>query len=126
MVFSTCFQRFSNGPVWAEYLAEKFHIPNNMSHNYAYGGASSGWDNYFFPSWSGLLWQVFQYLKTFETVPDRTFIAYQAGGANDLFEGAAASDAVLENNLQAMRQLASYGAKAILFLDRWVRSASSL
>ncbi len=111
------FQRSSNGPIWSEYLAEKIQIPPNGTENFAYSGAKSGWGNYFFPNWSGVLWQIYQFVKSYDSVPSRSLVALQSGGANDLFEGADESASVLENNIQALRRLAQNGAKTILFLN---------
>ena len=50
------FQRFSNGPVWSTHLARMLGC--SKVYNYAYSGAKSDYDNYYFKEWSGLLWQV--------------------------------------------------------------------
>ena len=60
------FNRFSNGPVWVDYLAESLKI-DNIS-NFAYAGAFSDYGNYYGHDWSGGLWQVEEYLKVRKTI----------------------------------------------------------
>ena len=55
------FQRYSNGKVWVEYLAEMLRVGDVEV--YAWGGARSGYGNDH-PNandWSGLLWQIEHY-----------------------------------------------------------------
>ncbi len=76
------FRRFSNGPVWVEYLATSMGAGLL---DMAYGGATTGWDN---PaagfSITGLQWQVATYQSTFLNIPPATLITVWAGG-NDMF-----------------------------------------
>ena len=75
------FRRFSNGPVWVEYLAQGYGL---SLLDMAYGGATSGYNN---PaaglSYTGLQWQVATYAGTFGTISSDTLITVWAGG-NDM------------------------------------------
>lgn len=75
------FSRFSNGPVWVEYLAQRYEL---SLLDMAYGGATSGYDN---PAaglgYTGLQWQVNTYLSAPGTTSGSTLITVWAGG-NDL------------------------------------------
>lgn len=84
------FQRYSNGPVWVEYLAEDMGL---SLLDMAYGGATSGWDNpaassatgnAYFDTNTGLQWQVDVYQSTYGTIAPGTLITLWAGG-NDMF-----------------------------------------
>ncbi len=86
------FYRFSNGPVWVEYLAQDLGIP---LFDMAYGGATTSFDNPFaynktgnaaYQTTTGLQWQVATYAGTFGTISDNTFVTVWAG-ANDMFQG---------------------------------------
>jgi len=76
------FRRFSNGPVWVEYLAGSMGA---TLLDMAYGGATTSWDN---PaahlSTTGLFWQVSTYSAVFGSIPDDTLVTVWAGG-NDMF-----------------------------------------
>jgi phospholipase/lecithinase/hemolysin len=91
------FQRFSNGPVWVEYLAGPTHF-NVPLLDLAYGGATSGWDNpaaskaapspalsLYFDWNTGLQWQVDYYQKNFPRILPTTLVTLWAGG-NDMFQ----------------------------------------
>jgi phospholipase/lecithinase/hemolysin len=96
------FQRFSNGPVWVEYLAQRFGL---SLLDMAYGGATSGYDN---PaaglSITGLQWQVATYAGTFGTISSNTLITVWAGG-NDMLNYA--SNPALYNPVTAAGNVAT-------------------
>ena len=79
------FQRFSNGPVWVEYLAgpTRFNVPLL---DLAYGGATTAYDN---PAAhlaiTGLQWQVATYQSVYHTIASTTLVTLWAGG-NDMFQ----------------------------------------
>uniref|UniRef100_A0A914UK72 SGNH hydrolase-type esterase domain-containing protein n=1 Tax=Plectus sambesii TaxID=2011161 RepID=A0A914UK72_9BILA len=109
------FNRYSNGPVWAEYL-------NNMLEcvkydNYAYAGATSGMDNFYFPGWSGVLWQVTNFLTTTPVISEDTLIIVQLGGNNDMFNGENKTTVIAENARRAVTNLALHGARKVLALN---------
>ncbi len=65
------FNRYSNGPVWPEYLKNMLECANYD--NFAYAGATSGMDNFYFPGWSGVLWQVTNFLSATPVVSEGFF-----------------------------------------------------
>jgi phospholipase/lecithinase/hemolysin len=106
------FKRYSNGPVWVEYLAQSFSVPLL---DMAYGGATSSWDNpaaysstgnAAYQTTTGLQWQVATYSGTFGTISSDTLVTVWAGG-NDMFNArnpitAAANIALAIQNLIAL------------------------
>jgi phospholipase/lecithinase/hemolysin len=83
------FQRFSDGPVWVEYLAQDYGL---SLLDMAYCGATSGWDNPAayaqtgdskYLTEAGLQWQVSAYASTFGAISSDTLITVWAGG-NDM------------------------------------------
>ncbi|MBW4650177.1 MAG: SGNH/GDSL hydrolase family protein [Kastovskya adunca ATA6-11-RM4] len=89
--------RFSNGPVWVDYLAEALGIipaPDldpipagavSGSTNFAFGGATTGSDNTILPQLPGLTQQIGLYsqLAPFITQPDKNPLYILFAGAND-------------------------------------------
>src|SRR5258708_2311967 len=73
------FNRYSNGPVWAEYLAKP--LCSTCLQDYAWSGAKSDYSNYNGSNWSGLLWQADQYKPNSD--PKKTLYIIWIG-ANDL------------------------------------------
>jgi len=91
------FKRYSNGPVWVEYLAGTSHF-NAPLMDLAYGGATSGWDNpaasktsgvSYYDTNTGLQWQVATYTAKYTTIASTALVTVWAGG-NDMFNYAAA------------------------------------
>lgn len=78
------FRRFSNGPVWVEYLANDLGISLVSLLDMAYGGATTSFDN---PAaglaYTGLQWQVGVYGATYHTISANTLVTVWAGG-NDM------------------------------------------
>lgn len=107
------FGRFSNGPVWVEYLAQDLGA---SLLDMAYGGATSGMDN---PAASlsitGLQWQVGVYNSVFGNVADDTLITISAGG-NDMFNNLNATQAAL-NIAGAISYLISIGADDFMIMN---------
>ncbi|MBN1380921.1 MAG: PEP-CTERM sorting domain-containing protein [Deltaproteobacteria bacterium] len=108
------FMRFSNGPVWVEYMAQNMGIPYTSLLDMAYGGATTGWDN---PAAglpiTGLQWQVFEYNDQFGGYisPD-TLVTVWAGG-NDMFNGRS-PDVAAQNIALAIQNLIFLGGKTFL------------
>lgn len=84
------FQRFSDGPVWVEYLALNYGV---LLFDMAYGGATTGVDNPYvyditdnpiYQTTTGLQWQVADYTGTYGPISSDTLITVWAG-ANDMF-----------------------------------------
>jgi len=109
------FRRFSNGPVWVEYLAQDLGLGDSLL-DMAYGGATTGLDN---PaaglSITGLQWQVGAYNSTFGDVADNTLITITAGG-NDMFQGRSPVDAA--NNIAGvLMALEGIGGDAFMVMN---------
>jgi phospholipase/lecithinase/hemolysin len=106
------FKRFSNGPVWVEYLAGPSHL-NVPLLDLAYGGATTGWDN---PaaglSITGLQWQVAAYQSAYSTIAPTALVTLWAGG-NDMFNARSPVTAAQNIGL-AIQNLISIGGQDFL------------
>lgn len=108
----TYFQgRYSNGRVWIEYLAESLHLSSKQTHNFAYGGATTGnVGNSYVPS---LLNQVQTFTQTHQhTNPDALYVLW--AGANDYLQGVSSATIPVKNVTTAINSLTDVGAKKIL------------
>lgn len=108
----TYFQgRYSNGRVWIEYLAESLHLSSKQTHNFAYGGATTGnVGNSYVPS---LLNQVQTFTQTHQhTNPDALYVLW--AGANDYLQGVSSANVPIKNVTMAINSLTDVGAKKIL------------
>lgn len=112
--------RFSNGPVWSEYLANDLGLTQQQQTNYAFGGANSGSDNTLVPglqSLPGLQQQIDSYKAT-NTSADPNALYVVWAGANDYLSRSTTNPAVPVKNLStAVNSLADYGAKNIMVLN---------
>ncbi|QMS87124.1 SGNH/GDSL hydrolase family protein [Nostoc edaphicum CCNP1411] len=112
--------RFSNGPVWVEYLAQDMGLNPSGITNLAVGGAKSGLYNVTIPPVPGLyLTGVLSQIKKFTAVnksvnPNALYIVW--GGTNDfLYSQSAVNPSQPVTNIStAVRALANVGAKNIL------------
>jgi len=112
--------RFSNGPVWVEYLAQDMGLNPSGITNLAVGGAKSGLYNVTIPPVPGLyLTGVLSQIKKFTEVnksvnPNALYIVW--GGTNDfLYSQSAVNPSQPVTNIStAVRALANVGAKNIL------------
>ena len=108
----TYFQgRYSNGRVWIEYVAESLHLSSKQTHNFAYGGATTGSvGNSYVPS---LLNQVQTFTQTHQhTNPDALYVLW--AGANDYLQGVSSATIPVKNVTTAINSLTDVGAKKIL------------
>ncbi|MEH1840638.1 MAG: SGNH/GDSL hydrolase family protein [Nostoc sp.] len=108
----TYFQgRYSNGRVWIEYLAESLHLSSKQTHNFAYGGATTGSvSNSYVPS---LLNQVQTFTQTHRHPnPDALYVLW--AGANDYLQGVNNATIPVKNVTTAINSLIDVGAKKIL------------
>jgi len=112
------FYRFSNGPVWVEYLAQNLGVP---LFDMAYGGATTSMDNPYaytktgnaaYQTTTGLQWQVATYSGTFNTISDNTLITVWAG-ANDMFNARNPLTAA-QNIALAVQNLITLGGDSFL------------
>jgi phospholipase/lecithinase/hemolysin len=109
--------RFSNGPVWVEYLAPYLGLPVNPANNFAFGGATTGTVNTL-PVASifnlpGLQQEVTSYALTNTADPHGLYVLF--AGAND-YLGAGVTNPVepVQNLANAILTLAAAGAKNFL------------
>ena len=106
------FNRYSNGPVWVEYLAKELAIPTVEDR--AWGGAMTGNGNANGFDWSGLDWQVDQ----FAPPPDLATTLFTVWiGTNDVYGGDADVAVSVGNVRRALDGLAAKGARHLLVLS---------
>ncbi|PIO65301.1 hypothetical protein TELCIR_13038, partial [Teladorsagia circumcincta] len=87
--------------------------------NYAYSGAKSGQDNFYFEGWSGVGWQVTKYLENNLHLSGESLIVFQAGGVSDYFTGekdTAAVVANIETSIENITKAMSSGTLLVLTL----------
>lgn len=99
--------RFSNGPVWVEFLAD--NIGADLE-NYAWGGATTAGYSGGIP---GLDIQVASFLGSGPSFGNDTLFTVWAG-PNDFFQGATAPVPSVDNIIMAVQALEDAGAKHIL------------
>jgi phospholipase/lecithinase/hemolysin len=108
--------RFSNGPVWVEYLANSLEIPTT---NYAIGGATTGIFNTLIPSnptaLPGLTQQIQGFVNTNQQADGQALYIIWAG-ANDYLPFGIQKDAnqSVSNLTNAVQLLAQKGARNFL------------
>jgi thermolabile hemolysin len=103
--------RFSNGPVWIEYLADRLGLATNPATNFAVGGARTEGHafEFLFPSLIGIEKQVAN--NSFSD-PDALYAIW--GGANDYFDGQRDASIPLNNLYFEIATLILRGAKNII------------
>jgi phospholipase/lecithinase/hemolysin len=101
--------RFSNGPVWVEYLAGTDLLDAELVNN-AYGAATTDGS-----SPPGLAVQVATYTATADAQTDALYVIWI--GANDFLGGASDFRASAANIEAALEDLAEFGANHILVMD---------
>ncbi|MGA9381098.1 MAG: SGNH/GDSL hydrolase family protein [Phormidium sp.] len=107
--------RFSNGPVWVEYLAPTLGLIQNSANNFALGGSTTGTENTGnipgVPPLPGLQQQIDGFTSANRTAdPNALYVVY--AGAND-YLGAGITDvtSVVNNLTTAITKLAAVGAR---------------
>jgi phospholipase/lecithinase/hemolysin len=112
------FKRYTETLTWVEYLAKALELPLD---NWAWGGALSDARNCNHPegvTWSGLLWQVDEYLNALPQGADLSNIHFTIMvGSNDVWMGISDPQFTATNIGQAVRTLAKAGAKNILYRE---------
>ena len=101
--------RFSNGPVWVDYLAQVDYLDAALIDN-AYGGAETTGD-----SPPGLIEQVAAFINT-GTLPQNALFTIWIGG-NDFLGGSADYEQSADNVKTALDALVTFGAESILILN---------
>lgn len=112
--------RFSNSPIWVEYLARFLKLTSDRHTNFAAGGATTGSANTFLPNnptqLPGLQQQIEQFIASLQGTSansDALYIVW--AGANDYLGGGVTNPTVpVENLSNAIHSLISAGAKRIL------------
>lgn len=117
--------RFSNGPVWVEYLATLLELTSKRDTNFAIGGANTGTNNTFIRdnplNLPGLQQQIKSFIEDFKQAfrladPKALYIVW--AGANDYLGGGVTQPAIpIENLSYAITSLAAVGAKNIMVLN---------
>jgi phospholipase/lecithinase/hemolysin len=115
--------RFSNGPVWVEYLARFLKVPSSRHTNFAASGANTGSTNTFIPNnpynLPGLQQQIEQFIASTrgsQADPEAVYIVW--AGANDYMSGGITDpNAPVENLLNAIRSLLNVDAKQIMAVN---------
>lgn len=105
--------RYSNGPVWVEYLASELKLTSNLNNNFAYGGAKTG-DSQDLPP--GVLTQI-QRFKAKNTTANSNALYIIWAGANDYLGGATNTTTPINNLATSVKRLAEIGAKNIVVVN---------
>lgn len=101
--------RFSNGPVWVEYLADSDLLDATLVNN-AYGGAATDG-----ASPPGIKQQVSAYVAAATAQPDALYIIW--AGANDFLGGSSEFETSAANIGDALDELATFGANHIMVVN---------
>lgn len=115
--------RFSNGPLWIEYLAAEMGLGTDQVQNFAVGGATTGRENYHDPS--GGLPGVLDQLDQFEASlggrrADPRALYTVFAGSNDIFlepDPAVAIGRAMQNTALAVHRLRLLGARRIMVVN---------
>lgn len=112
--------RFSNGPVWVEYLAQDLGLAPEQQTNYAFSAATTGSDNFLIPNVEGLpgLQQQIDSFKATNTQADADALYVVWAGAVDYLAGGVTNPIEPVTNLSTtVSSLADYGAKNIMVVN---------
>ncbi|MBW4495915.1 MAG: SGNH/GDSL hydrolase family protein [Oscillatoria princeps RMCB-10] len=105
--------RYSNGPVWVDYLASQLKLTSNPGTNFAVGGATTG---NFKKDIPGLLAQIERFKATRSSAdPDALYLIW--AGANDYLGGGTDPAAPVSNLTLAVQSLEALGAKNIAVVN---------
>ncbi|MBR8833796.1 MAG: SGNH/GDSL hydrolase family protein [Stigonema ocellatum SAG 48.90 = DSM 106950] len=109
--------RFSNGPVWVEYLAQDLGLTLNPHNDFAFGGATTGVDNINVPGLPALQQQISSFTAENPSAdPNALYIVW--AGANDYFNYFLGNipnpNQTVANLSDAVTSLATDGAKEIM------------
>jgi phospholipase/lecithinase/hemolysin len=115
--------RFSNGPIWVEYLAHDLGLKTNRLADLAYSGAGSGFNNVYITDpnsplhATGLLAQVQQFTAANPSVDPNALYTIWVG-INDYARNPADPRDVVANIATAVSELAAAGARNILVVNQ--------
>lgn len=112
--------RFSNGPVWVEYLATKLGLNVNPGTNFAFGGATTGFENLGIAVLPGLQQQINDFTAANKSAdPNALYIVW--AGTNDYLEYFFAKipnpTESVANLSAAVTSLAAVGAQNIMIVN---------
>jgi phospholipase/lecithinase/hemolysin len=111
------FRRYTNTWTWTEYLAQLLDVPHD---NWAFGGAMSNQRNQAHPAgtdWSGIAWQVDQYLAGVTGQDLSQVLFTRMGGSNDYWGGQMSGVTAAQNLRANLDALIAAGAKHLLFRE---------
>jgi hypothetical protein len=111
------FQRATNTWTWVEYLSQMIGLPHD---NWAFGGAMSNLRNQGHPpeiNWSGLSWQVEEYLKTTKGDDISHILFTIMCGSNDYWGGQHSAGICVQNMVEAIVNLYQAGARHVLYRE---------
>ncbi len=112
--------RFSNGPIWVEYLASDLGLELNLNTNFAYGGATTGSKNIGIPGLPGLQQQINSFTSANTSANPNALYVIWAGTNDylDYFFGDIPNPTQAVKNLsEAVTSLAAVGAKNFLVVN---------
>jgi len=111
--------RFSNGPVWLEYVSDAYGLSttvgslNEQGDNRAFGGSQTG-QGYSYVLLPNVGTQITNYLGNVQsTIPSNDVISLWSGG-NDFLYGTANSNTIVANMESHIRQLQAAGANEFI------------
>ncbi|MDF5706736.1 MAG: SGNH/GDSL hydrolase family protein [Nostoc sp. S4] len=112
---------FSNGSIWVEYLASDLGINFNPKTNFAYAGATTGFENIGVRNLPGLQQQINNFTSANQFVdPNSLYIVW--AGTNDyldyFFGGSPNPTQTVSNLIDAVKALAAVGAKDIMVVNQ--------
>jgi len=111
--------RFSNGPVWLEYLSDAYSVTTSFGSgtsqgdNRAFGGSQTG-QGYSYVLLPNVGSQITNYFANVESaIPQSTIVSLWSGG-NDFLYGTANANTIIANMESHIRQLESGGANEFI------------
>ncbi|MEH1808822.1 MAG: SGNH/GDSL hydrolase family protein [Nostoc sp.] len=111
--------RFSNGPIWVDYLASDLGLTLNLKNNFAFGGATTGTENIGLPSLPGLQQQINSFVSAQTADPNALYIIW--AGTNDylsyFFGGVPNPTNTVGNLSAALTSLVADGARDIMVVN---------
>ncbi|MEH2269868.1 MAG: SGNH/GDSL hydrolase family protein [Nostoc sp.] len=112
--------RFSNGPIWVDYLASDLGLTLNLKNNFAFGGATTGTENIGLPGLPGLQQEINSFISANKTAdPNALYIIW--AGTNDylsyFFGGDPNPTNTVGNLSAALTSLVTDGARDIMVVN---------
>ncbi|BBD68192.1 GDSL family lipase [Nostoc commune NIES-4072] len=111
--------RFSNGPIWVDYLASDLGLTLNLKNNFAFGGATTGTENIGLPSLPGLQQEINSFVSAQTADPNALYIIW--AGTNDylsyFFGGVPNPTNTVGNLSAALTSLVADGARDIMVVN---------